>query len=69
MCIDALDRNESCGSHARTDHVSEDGEARRDDENYSYVAAWEFSGDTSAPTPHREQLRYEFVHPSVRSYK
>ncbi|MBT8079130.1 MAG: fumarate reductase/succinate dehydrogenase flavoprotein subunit [Gammaproteobacteria bacterium] len=69
MCIDALDRNESCGSHARTDHVTDEGEARRDDENYSYVAAWEFSGDTSSPNLHREQLRFEFVHPSVRSYK
>jgi succinate dehydrogenase / fumarate reductase flavoprotein subunit len=69
MCIDALDRNESCGSHARTDHVTEDGEARRDDENYSYVAAWEFSGDTSSPILRKEQLRFEFVHPSVRSYK
>ncbi len=69
MCIDALDRNESCGSHARTDHVTEDGEVRRDDENYSYVAAWEFSGDTSSPILHKEQLRFEFVHPSVRSYK
>ena len=63
MCIDALDRNESCGSHARTDHVTEDGEARRDDENYSYVAAWEFTGDTSLPNLHKEQLRFEFVHP------
>jgi len=69
MCIDALDRNESCGSHARTDHVTEDGEVRRDDDNYSYVAAWEFSGDTSSPILHKEQLRFEFVHPSVRSYK
>ena len=69
MCLDALDRDESCGSHARTDHVTEEGEAKRDDENYSYVAAWEFSGDTSAPILHKEQLRFEFVHPSVRSYK
>jgi len=69
MCLDALDRDESCGSHARTDHVTEEGEAKRDDENYSYVAAWEFSGDASTPTLHKEQLRFEFVHPSVRSYK
>ena len=69
MCLDALDRNESCGSHARTDHVTADGEAKRDDENYSYVAAWEFSGDCSSPILHKEQLRFEFVHPSVRSYK
>ena len=69
MCLDALHRDESCGSHARTDHVTEDGEAKRDDENYSYVAAWEFSGNESAPKLHKEQLRFEFVHPSVRSYK
>ncbi len=69
MCLDALDREESCGSHARTDHVTAEGEAKRDDENYSYVAAWEFSGDCSAPILHKEQLRFEFVHPSVRSYK
>jgi succinate dehydrogenase / fumarate reductase flavoprotein subunit len=69
MCLDALDRNESCGSHARTDHLTDDGEVRRDDDNYSYVAAWEFSGDTGTPRLHKEQLHFEFVHPSVRSYK
>ena len=69
MCIDALDRDESCGSHARTDHLNEEGEVKRDDENYSYVAAWEYSGDTAKPKLHKEQLHFEFVHPSVRSYK
>jgi succinate dehydrogenase / fumarate reductase flavoprotein subunit len=69
MCMDALDRNESCGSHARTDHLTDDGEVKRDDDNYSYVAAWEYSGDASSPILHKEQLRFEFVHPSVRSYK
>lgn len=69
MCMDALDRNESCGSHARTDHLTDDGEVKRDDENYSYVAAWQYSGDASKPILHKEQLRFEFVHPSVRSYK
>ena len=69
MCIDALHRNESCGSHARTDHLTEEGEVQRDDEHYSYVAAWEYTGDTAAPGLHKEQLRFEFVHPSVRSYK
>ena len=69
MCIDALDRNESCGSHARTDHLTEDGEVKRDDDNYSYVSAWEYSGDTANPKLHKEQLQFEFIHPSVRSYK
>ena len=69
MCTDALHRNESCGSHARTDHMTEEGEVQRDDEHYSYVAAWEYTGDTAAPGLHKEQLRFEFVHPSVRSYK
>lgn len=69
MCIDALERNESCGSHARNDHLTEDGEVKRDDDNYSYVAAWGYSGDASKPTEHKEQLHFEFVHPSVRSYK
>jgi len=69
MCIDALQRNESCGSHARTDHLSADGEVRRDDDHYSYVAAWEFSGDPGSPRLHREQLHFEFVRPSMRSYK
>ncbi len=69
MCMDALDRNESCGSHARTDHLTTDGEVKRDDDHYSYVAAWQYSGDSSAPILHKEQLRFEFVHPSIRSYK
>lgn len=69
MCMDALDRNESCGSHARTDHLTDDGEVQRDDDNYSYVAAWQHSGDASSPILHKEQLRFEFIHPSVRNYK
>jgi len=69
MCTDALARNESCGSHARTDHLTADGEVQRDDADYSYVAAWEFSGDPGAPKLHREQLHFEFVRPSIRSYK
>jgi succinate dehydrogenase / fumarate reductase flavoprotein subunit len=69
MCVDALERNESCGSHARTDHLTEDGEVRRDDDNYSYVAAWEYGGAGGTPRLHKEQLHFEFVHPSVRSYK
>ncbi len=69
MCDDALDRNESCGSHARTDHLTADGEVKREDDNYSYVAAWEYSGDAGMPKLHKEQLCFEFVHPSIRSYK
>jgi succinate dehydrogenase / fumarate reductase flavoprotein subunit len=69
MCRDALERNESCGSHARTDHLTAEGEVRRDDTNYSHVAAWQFGGADREPELHREQLHFEFVHPSVRSYK
>ena len=69
MCVDALDRNESCGSHARVDHLDAEGEVKRDDENYSYVAAWQYTGNSSKPKLHKEQLHFEFVHPSVRSYK
>ena len=49
MCHDALARDESCGAHYRVEHTTEDGEAKRDDENFSYAAAWEFTGDPSAP--------------------
>jgi succinate dehydrogenase / fumarate reductase, flavoprotein subunit len=69
MCNDALDRNESCGAHFREEYQYEDGEARRDDEHYSYVSAWEYSGPDKPPTLHKEPLNWEFVHPSVRSYK
>ncbi|MEJ3748606.1 fumarate reductase/succinate dehydrogenase flavoprotein subunit [Actinomycetes bacterium KLBMP 9797] len=67
MCIDALHRTESCGGHFRAESQTEDGEARRDDENFSYVAAWEWTGD--APVLHREELSFEYVQPSQRSYK
>jgi succinate dehydrogenase / fumarate reductase flavoprotein subunit len=69
MCRDALERNESCGSHARTDQLTAEGEVRRDDANFSHVAAWEYRGADREPKLHREQLLFEFVHPSVRSYK
>ncbi len=68
MCQDALDREESCGAHFRAEHQTEDGEARRDDKNFSYVAAWDWSADAD-PTMHREDLRFEYVSPSQRSYK
>jgi succinate dehydrogenase / fumarate reductase, flavoprotein subunit len=69
MCIDALDREESCGGHFRQEHQTPDGEAQRDDEHFSYVAAWEYMGEDRAPELHKEPLAFEYVHPSQRSYK
>ncbi|MCB9598477.1 MAG: fumarate reductase/succinate dehydrogenase flavoprotein subunit [Sandaracinaceae bacterium] len=69
MCHDALDRDESCGAHFREEHVREDGEAKRDDENFAYVAAWEHTGDHGAPKLHKEPLEFEYVKLSQRSYK
>ncbi len=69
MCLDALDREESCGGHLREEHQTPDGEALRDDENYSYVAAWEWNGPGQSPTLHKEPLEFEYVKPSQRSYK
>ncbi len=68
MCIDALDRNESCGGHFRTEYQTEDGEALRDDENYAYVAAWEFAGPSKFNL-HKEELKYENIKIAQRSYK
>ncbi|WP_018352741.1 fumarate reductase/succinate dehydrogenase flavoprotein subunit [Longispora albida] len=67
MCLDALARTESCGGHFRAESQDADGEAQRDDENFSYVAAWEHTG--SAPVLHKEELVFEYVKPSQRSYK
>jgi len=69
MCIDALERNESCGGHFREEYQTPEGEAARDDEHYSYVAAWEFRGVGQAPVVHKEPLAFEYVHPAQRSYK
>ncbi|MDH5492070.1 MAG: succinate dehydrogenase (quinone) flavoprotein subunit, partial [Myxococcales bacterium] len=69
MCRDALAREESCGGHFRKEHQTEEGEAKRDDENFKYVAAFEYTGDLSAPKLHKEELSFEYVKPSVRSYK
>lgn len=69
LCFDALNRNESCGGHFRVEHQTEDGEAKRDDANYAYVAAWEYQGEGKAPALHKEPLVYEEVHMSTRSYK
>ena len=67
MCIDALGREESCGAHARLEYLAESGDAMRDDENFSYVAAWEYQ-DTD-PTLHKEHLNFEFIKPTLRDYK
>ena len=69
LCLDALQREESCGGHFRVEHQTEDGEALRDDDDYSYVAAWEFTGVGSPPELHKEQLEFEYVHLAQRSYK
>jgi succinate dehydrogenase / fumarate reductase, flavoprotein subunit len=68
MCKDALDRNESCGGHFREESQTDDGEAKRDDDNYSYVAAWELKGESEWEL-HKEPLTFEIVKPSQRSYK
>jgi succinate dehydrogenase / fumarate reductase flavoprotein subunit len=69
LCRDALHREESCGGHFRVEHQTEDGEALRDDENFAYVAAWEYTGDHANPTLHKEPLAFEYVHLAQRSYK
>jgi succinate dehydrogenase / fumarate reductase flavoprotein subunit len=69
MCIDALNRNESCGGHFREEYQTPEGEAQRDDANYSHVSAWEYSGADRAPVLHKEPLEFHYVHPSQRSYK
>jgi succinate dehydrogenase / fumarate reductase flavoprotein subunit len=69
MCRDALHREESCGCHFREEYQTPDGEARRNDDRFAHVAAWEFTGIGEAPVLHREPLTFEAAHPSVRSYK
>ena len=69
LCLDALQRRESCGGHFREEFQTPDGEAKRDDENFSYVAAWEYKGPHQEPALHKEPLVYEEVHMSTRSYK
>ncbi|WP_126971415.1 fumarate reductase/succinate dehydrogenase flavoprotein subunit [Gynurincola endophyticus] len=68
MCLDALQRKESCGGHFREESQTEEGEALRDDANFSYVAAWEYNGD-SKWNLHKEELNFEIAKPSQRSYK
>ena len=69
MCIDALHREESCGGHFRAENQTPDGEAQRDDEHFAYVAAWEFTGTGEPSVLHKEDLAFEYVHPTQRSYK
>ena len=69
MCIDALHRRESCGGHFRLEHQTEEGEAMRDDENFTYVAAWEWTGENSKPVLHKEPLIYKAIELKQRSYK
>src|SRR5205085_7263086 len=69
MVTDALERDESCGGHFREEHQTAEGEAQRDDANFSFVSAWEYAGPSQAPQLHREPLVYEEVHMTQRSYK
>ncbi|HLW20189.1 MAG TPA: succinate dehydrogenase (quinone) flavoprotein subunit, partial [Cyclobacteriaceae bacterium] len=69
MCIDALYREESCGAHFREEYQTGEGEAKRDDQNFSHSAAWEWSGDVSSPILNKEALVFEAVEPTIRSYK
>ena len=69
MCRDALHREESCGGHFREEHQTEDGEAKRDDEHFAYVAAWQYGGKDKPPVLRKEPLDFEYVHLATRSYK
>jgi len=69
MARDALHREESCGGHFREEHQTEEGEAKRDDANFTYVAAWEYKGDDATPELHKEELKYEAIEVKVRNYK
>ena len=69
MARDALNREESCGGHFRVEHQTEEGEAKRDDENFVYAAVWEYKGMDQVPEMTKEPLNFEFVHPAQRNYK
>src|SRR5438132_9303553 len=69
MCRDALERKESCGGHFREEYQTPEGEAKRNDEQYSYAAAWEYAGSGKTPVVHKEPLEFEYVHLAQRSYK
>lgn len=67
--MDARNRAESCGGHFREESQTEEGEAKRDDENFTYVAAWDYKGDGVEPDLHKEELAFENVELTTRSYK
>ena len=69
MARDALNREESCGGHFRSEHQTEEGEAKRDDEKFVYAAVWEYKGMDQEPELTKEPLNFEFVHPAQRNYK
>jgi succinate dehydrogenase / fumarate reductase flavoprotein subunit len=69
MCLDALERNESCGGHFREEYQTPEGEAARDDDRYAYAAAWSFRGVGKRPELIQESLAFDYVHPTQRSYK
>ena len=69
MCHDALDRDESCGAHFREEHQTGEGEAKRNDQDYCYVSAWEYQGVGEKPALNKEPLEFEFVALAERSYK
>jgi succinate dehydrogenase / fumarate reductase flavoprotein subunit len=69
MCLDALERNESCGGHFREEYQTPDGEALRNDAEYAHVAAWEYRGPANTPVLHKEPLTFHYVQPTQRSYK
>ncbi len=68
MCIDALNREESCGGHFRVEY-QEEGEAKRNDDKFTYAAAWEYKGEGVKPELHKEELKFESIHLQTRSYK
>jgi succinate dehydrogenase / fumarate reductase flavoprotein subunit len=69
MCLDALERRESCGGHFREEFQTPEGEALRDDAGFAHVAAWEYMGPGQRPVRHQEPLSFEYVHLTQRSYK
>jgi succinate dehydrogenase / fumarate reductase flavoprotein subunit len=70
MAMDALQREESCGGHFREEHQDAEGETLRDDENFSFVGAWEYHGeDINKEVLHKEELKYEFIKIAARNYK
>jgi succinate dehydrogenase / fumarate reductase flavoprotein subunit len=69
MCLDGLERNESCGGHFREEYQTPEGEALRNDEDFCYAAAWEYTGPGQKPALHKEHLSFEHVHLAQRSYK